>query len=217
MAADTATIWQRLRDRWRHRVLLQEILNRLSRIGIGLHPYTVFEEAVATADTAPSATDLACRRLAAGDLPAASAIAGRPVPVQRLQARLDEGQIGIGAFEGDTCVSYTWADLGQFHGLGAAVSQRQLLPHEAFLYDAYTAPAMRGRAIVPVVRAALYYELAAVGRTRLLSVSQYFNRPARRFKLKLGAREIETRLYLHIGSFVQRDWRLSRGAADVTA
>ena len=56
-------------------------------------------------------------------------------------------------------------------------------------------------------------KLAAEGRTRLLSVSYAFNRPAVRFKEKLNARVRERHVAVELWRRWRRDWRLGGSGA----
>jgi hypothetical protein len=63
-----------------------------------------------------------------------------------------------------------------------------------------------------LLRYALQYDLARLGRRRFYSVTLVFNRSSRRFKSRLGASEHELRIYMHLraGSLFGLDLRLWR-------
>jgi hypothetical protein len=73
---------------------------------------------------------------------------------------------------------------------------RKLESREAYLFNAYTDPTVRGHSLAPFMRQQCYTALRARGRDSFYSYSDYFNTASRRFKKKLGA--IEEILLLHV-------------------
>lgn len=196
----------KVRGRLQHGLALQELLDLLARRGFVFYPYIVFLEFSDShfAKSSQLAT-LRTRQLTEDDAVQLAAIATRPQDTERIRDRLRRGNIGVGAFDGERLVSYTWCDLERFGGIGQKTPRRDLMHDEAYLYDAYTLPEYRGHALVPHLRSELYKLLAAIGRRRIYSVSLYFNRSARRFKAKLAARVIELRLSINLFDRFKRD------------
>lgn len=89
-----------------------------------------------------------------------------------------------------------WYDL---HQCSYKYLKFDLTENEAYLYSARTFKAYRGKALAPYLRKKIYERLAAMGRTRLYSITLYENTPSLMFKKKLNARNV--RLYLRIQLF----------------
>ena len=64
----------------------------------------------------------------------------------------------------------------------------KLREDEAYLMDARTFASYRGMNLAPYLRVELYRHLRKMGRTRFISVTDYFNTAAQRFKEKLNAK-----------------------------
>lgn len=203
----------RVRGRLRHGQAVQEILDRLARRGLVVYPYLVFEELAGRvfADP-PNLAGLIARRLTAADLPQLTVIAQQARSERRVGERLARGEIGIGAFDGDSLVAYTWCHLEKLGGLGRGNVLRRLEPDEASLAKSWTMPEYRGRGIVLFMRTEVYAAMQALGKRRLCSVCLYFNRSVRRHKAKVGAEALECRLAPRLPGGQTRDLLLKRYA-----
>ena len=112
------------------------------------------------------------------------------VPQEKLVARLEEGNRCFGLRSDGKLVAISWCDLRRFRHHNVF----PLEENEAYLYDAYTLRTTRGRDIAPYLRFKTYQELQKLGCTRCYSYTDYFNKAAMKFKLKLNARRIVLRL-----------------------
>lgn len=201
----------RLRGRLQHGLATQEILDRLARRGIVLYPYLVFQEFAEVQFSAEQVSNpFRARQLTENDTAQLTAMPDRPRTEAGIRERFRLGHVGIGAFEQDSIVAYTWCDLQKLSSPGQGSALRPLERDEAYMYDAYTIPRCRGRGLVPFLRSEVYKVMQTLGRRRLYSVSVLFNRPARRFKAKLGAREVELRLSINLFQKFKRDVLLKR-------
>lgn len=205
------TFVRKLKGRLRHGLATQELLDRLGRAGVVFYPYIVFRECDAGLEPARH-TGFEIRRLGQHDTEQLVTVAARTLSRQKVEERFRNGHLAVGAFDGGSLVAYTWCNRTHFGGVGQKTPRRLLEGHEAYLYDAFTAPDYRGHGLVPQLRSELYRQLAADGRDELYSVSLYFNRSARRFKQKLGARPVELRLSVNLFDRFKRDLRLRRYA-----
>jgi len=113
----------------------------------------------------------------------------RPFSYGELQSRLKDGKLCLGARRDGQLAAFTWCDLTccDFKGYRFPLND-----DEAYLFDAYTASQSRGQGLAPALRYRLYEELARMGRTKLYSITDRFNRPALRFKLKLGGQVLKS-------------------------
>jgi hypothetical protein len=92
-------------------------------------------------------------------------------------------------------VAFSWCDLERCNFRGF---QFPLQENEAYLFDAYTLVPYRGQRLAAAVRYALYRELAAIGKTRLLSLSYALDKPALKFKQRLNAQRLEFLLFVEL-------------------
>ncbi|MBW2630911.1 MAG: GNAT family N-acetyltransferase [Deltaproteobacteria bacterium] len=134
-----------------------------------------------------TASPLDIRFLGPEDMAQIAAIPERNIREPVLQQRLLEGKRCLGMLDGKTIVAFTWCDLESCHFRGCPFP---LAENEAYLFDAYTSKECRGTGIAPYLRYRLYDELAKMGKTYLYSITDRFNKPSLRFKLKLNARII---------------------------
>lgn len=177
----------------RHGLFTKRLLERLRRTGLHLNPYYLFREGVGTGRAFPPELTRAYPTsvLDPGELGEiqAHSWASRA----HLEGRIAKGHLCIvGRHEGEI-VGYTWADPVEVNDRAC---DHELERGEAYLYDAYVVPEHRGRGLAPYLRQASYEHLRRAGFHTFYSVSEYFNKPAIRFKEKLGA--VPMRLYLEI-------------------
>lgn len=92
--------------------------------------------------------------------------------------------------------AYSWCDLNYLSIKCRIVA---LKPNEAYLFDARTYKAFRGKNLAPYVRYELCKLLNNRGINRFISITLWSNTASMKFKQKLGAKPIE--LFLYIGFF----------------
>jgi hypothetical protein len=86
--------------------------------------------------------------------------------------------------------------------------RRPLAPNEVYLSMTMTLYRWRGRDMALYLRSRLREALLADGRDVAYSFTDYYNRPARRFKSKLGARLMFTGLFIKVFNFRGVNWTL---------
>ena len=120
-----------------------------------------------------------------------------------LDKRLADGCICLAVkSKGDIC-AYSWCNLRNVAYRGLIIP---LKDDEAYLFDARTFNAYRGKNIAPYVRHQLYSHLKNMGRSKFYSASSYFNKAAMIFKVKLGAKPVK--LYLGLKLFKKYSWNI---------
>ncbi len=72
----------------------------------------------------------------------------------------------------------------------------QLKSNEAYLFHMYTIEAHRGKNLAPYLRYQSYLMLRDMGRNKIYSITQYFNKSSKRFKKKLNARNLQLFMYI---------------------
>ncbi len=205
-------LWQRLRGRLRYGLLIQELLDRLVRCRIIVYPYFVVQEPGGPDAAAPIDPRARFRMLRADDVDEVVRVLAGRISRDFFLELLTRAEC-LGVFHEGKLAGYTWARLDTVpipEGLGCSVFD--LLADEAYLFDMYVAPAYRGLRLAGSLREAMRNELIRRGRTRFFSLTLAFNRASRRFKQRLGAREVELRiqLRLHAASLPGLDLRLWR-------
>jgi GNAT superfamily N-acetyltransferase len=203
--------WRRLFGRLRHGLLIQEILDRLARAGCIVYPYfIVLERAPDQSEFAP---DPRCtfRMLSAEDTADIIRASEGRATAQRILGQLARGMC-VAIFYDGQLAGWTWVELD---AVRIPISLEPVFPlqsSEAYLFDMYVAPPYRGLRLAGVLRQAVQRELIRRGRTRFYSITLAFNRSSHRFKSRLGARELELRIYLHgrLGRLPGCDLRLWR-------
>lgn len=176
-----------LRDKVRYSPLPRIFIDGLNKLGIQIHLIYLIREGITGSIPLQQKDGLEGYEvgfLEAKDMTEMAQIPYRPVSYEELQSRLKDGNLCLGAKRDGRLVAFTWCNLIWCKSEGVSFS---LNNDEAYLFDAYTASDLRGQGLAPALRYRLYEELARMGRTKLYSISERFNAPALRFKLKLGA------------------------------
>lgn len=202
------SLFQRIRRKHRHGVLLQEILDQTARRGVVFYPYYVSMEQLLVQSGGSSSDTVPCevRLLTPADAPELESITllkTRITSAGAVAARMKQARCA-GTFVNGELVAYCW--IGH-DGLPIPGSGRQWLyqfePQDICLFDVYVAPAYRGKRIAEAQRRFILALLAEQGVKRIFSAVLAFNNASRRYKNRFGVLELELRLYLHL-----RLWRL---------
>jgi GNAT superfamily N-acetyltransferase len=97
-----------------------------------------------------------------------------------------------------------WCNVHRCH---SELTSFPLKENEAYMCSAVTFKAYRGRNLAPFLRCELHRYLKQMGRTKLYSITEFFNTPALKFKEKLGAKQVK--LGLHIRLFNRCRWNIT--------
>lgn len=169
-------------------------LSRMRQLGIRIEPFLVVREAEESTDVKVKPETFTFGFLDKNDID----------ELLRLEPGVDRAEIAAwfsagkrcyGVWDGSRLVAKMWCDLDEF---SYPPNFRKLENDEAYMYAAFADPEYRGMSVAPLMRASCYNALQAMGRKKLYSYTDYFNTPARRFKLKLGARDECLRLHLQL-------------------
>lgn len=115
---------------------------------------------------------------------------------EELMQWLEAGRICLAFKYKGEIAAYSWCDLNYLKYKGRVVA---LKPNEAYLFNARTYKAFRGKNLAPYVRNELFKLLMQRGMNRFLSITLWSNTASMRFKQKMGAKPIE--LFLYVGLF----------------
>ena len=183
----------------------------LSSLGIMLNPYYVFQEGLfgeVPVEFDNELEDYETRFLCANDMKAYEEVYntdGRHYPAKKILDRLKKGNKCFIIKKDNKIIGYTWCDFTMFTyppNFWFKINQ-----DEVYLFDMYILKASRGKKIAPYLRYQCYHKLSEIGRHIFLSYSDYFNRPAIRFKEKLNARLL--RMCLNIRLFDRFEWNIT--------
>jgi hypothetical protein len=199
-------IIDQLRAKRRHHLVLQSLSRVLGCKGIEIAPYYVTHESLKH-ETEPS-VDPELGPVAACLLSPAEIEEVYTHPESRVMGDeatlLDERCLCFGLKVKGEMAAFMWCNLHRCH---SRITRFPLKEDEAYLCSAVTFTAYRGKNLAPLLRYELYRYLNQIGRTNFYSITEYFNTPARKFKEKLGARQL--RLGLHIRLFNRCDWNIT--------
>jgi hypothetical protein len=117
-------------------------------------------------------------------------------PTQELIRLLDDGCLCLAVRYKGEIAAYSWCDMNYLRYKERKVA---LNPNEAYLFDARTYKAFRGKNLAPYVRHELCKLMNKRGIERFFSITLWSNSASMKFKQKLGARPIE--LFLYVGLF----------------
>jgi GNAT superfamily N-acetyltransferase len=209
------SIAERIRERLRYGLLRQEVIDRLAKAQVYIHPYYLVK------DSAPyrypphaHSRKAAVARLDERHTTVIATLAGRPLPVERVARRFQTATC-FGLFvEGRELAGYTWVRFDVVPtGIGKGVLFK-LDRDGAYVFDTYVARAHRGHRLAAWLRTHVNRALVELGRDQIYSLTFAFNSSARRFKARLGAVEIEKRLTYGYRPVFARDVRLERLTSD---
>lgn len=200
--------YEYFKRRIRHSGFTRLFLEMLDKIGVrirGFILYREFDHPAEPLDSGPELENAEMRFLGADDVELLAPFSrhpGRDIPQSAMHDRLKAGNQCMALFLGGELASFTWCDLDACTFPGYPF---KLKKNEAYLFDAYTPIAFRGKGLVLKIRQRMYRELSRQGRDVLYSFSDRLNRPANRFKQKLRAKRIVTGYYV---AFFSR-WQFS--------
>lgn len=200
----------KLTDKYRKGLLshfiYERVRNSLAKVGLRISLFIVFEERP-LGGAAASAALADCRLglLSEADMPELAAVEGYGYSSADLVTRLKNRSLCVALRHQERIVAFTWCDT---ENRRHKILPVELSENEAFLYDAYTAKAYRGKNLIVLVRHRAYEELEKIGRFRFLSTSDFFNRPAIRFKKKLHAVPLQLVFYICLFNKIEKKFVL---------
>ena len=187
-------------------ILLNTLYHRLHLRKTGLIPYYLVEEGLFDRNAltiAPRLSPLEIYELGPSDISVLAANPERDNSEEDMLKMLSKGCVCLGIKYKDDIAAYMWYDLYQ---CSYKYLTFKLAKDEAYLYSARTFKAYRGKALAPYLRQKMYEHLAAIGRTRLYSITLFENTPSIMFKKKLRAKNLK--LYLRIRIFGKQKWNI---------
>lgn len=204
------SVWLRLRDRLRFGLAMQEILDRLGRLGFIVYPYFVVVEPIVERPEAERLPDeLRTQMLAAADAALIATVAERQRDESMIRETMTWARC-LAVMQDDELLAYSWFVREQLRGPLSGNLLGRLPQDWAYSFDMYVRPKARGRSLAVQLRHKIHRLLAEQGVSHCCSITLAFNRSSRRFKSKLGAVVQELRLLLRLKPFPALDLRLWR-------
>jgi hypothetical protein len=191
----------------RYGLVLQNVRVWLIRIGIDFSPYYFMMDYVG--DTAPpllkdDPSDYFTSFLNEGDIELLS----NKIPewqTKYIFNALRDGQKCYGLKYKGEIAAFMMINYKAFHY--KTVSE-PLNEKEVYFNDMYTLEVFRGRNIAPYLRYQCIQALKETGTERFISMTEYFNTPAVKYKKKLNARKLKLCLYVNLFHKFERNWTL---------
>jgi hypothetical protein len=197
----------RIFEKIRYGLIFQVIRNKLYHLGIEFTPFYLTQVGVNIPEE-PQLRDrnmqCICGFLDENDLIEMKDEA-RGYPTDTLLSNLRSGKKCYGIKHGSKVAAFMWIDLKECN---FKPCRFPLQKNEAYTFSVYTMEEYRGMNMAPVMAFNCYKELKLLGITKIYSITEYFNRSAIKYKMKLGFKTLK--LYLYIGLFkrVTRLYRL---------
>ena len=199
---------RKIRQKFKHGLMMQFVVSRIAMLGVDIKPFYLVEERFRE-DLATGFEEgfgeFEITWLGPAEMDAIAAIPNYPFSKEQLLLRLESGQLCLGVKQQGNLAAFTWADLSKHPGPWFRFSVKE---DEAYLFDAYTLEAFRGKRLAPFIRYSLYRKLNQMGKETFYSISEAFNSPSIRFKMSLKARFLS--LWVDVGLFgrCRRVWKV---------
>ena len=198
---------------WR---LRKTVLDPLKKLGFIITPFYLYEEGL-SGDIWKSRKDnfdqYEIGFLSPPDMKEIAALSrGDWASEEELLARLKDGHKCFGAKYQGKIVAFTWSGFErcQYRNYGFP-----LRGDEAYLWDAFTIPSLRGKGIAPYLRFKFYEELQKLGRNTFYSITLCSNKPALRFKKKLNAKPLILAIYIRLLKKRSWSWKIKNYRYDM--
>ena len=192
------SLFTKIRQKIRHGLVFQVLLDNLASIGLEFMPFYIFREglsAVSAPNPVRDSAEYEWGFLGMAEADALTSMTDRNFSREEMEKRLTDGMICYGVKCQGEVAAFTWANLKECH---ARYHPFPLKSNEAYLFDAYTMKPFRGRNLAPVLRYRLCEVLASGGRDAFYSYSIATNTSAIRFKQKLGAYPVKLCLFVEL-------------------
>ena len=192
---------------FKHQLVLRFLFNRLRNTGVHIIPYYLTQERF-NLETRPAVSPeigpITVSLLSPAEMEAVYAeLVSKGLGMSRAILTKHICECFVLKIKGEIVAS-SWCNLRECHDRLLSFTLKE---DEAYLCNAATLNAYRGKNLAPFLRYAVYEHLSRLGRTRLYSITEYFNTPALKFKEKLGARQL--RLGLCIRFFNTWKWDIT--------
>jgi hypothetical protein len=191
-----------IRHRIRHGLVMHSFFNLLLRAGISINPYWIDEEGLHLCEEPGIRDDKSRYRIGPVEKETVLELyRNLHWNMEELTERLKSDYHALGLYREEVLTAFMLMRFQPFSFRGNRIN---LAENEAYLENMYTYEDYRGRSLAPYLRYQGYKVLEEEGKTRCLSITQYFNKSSKKFKAKLNA--VHSELWLNIGLFNTFKW-----------
>jgi len=129
---------RRVHGRLKHGLLLQEIFDRIAKLGLVIYPYRIYVKHLGEIDAPDNEkfSDYTFRELSVADVPAMHNILIKDIPIDHLRQRFDRGDLCHGVFLENSLVGYTCGSRDVCYG-GMRSVLFSLASDEAYGYSTF--------------------------------------------------------------------------------
>lgn len=191
------TLFQKIKNKFRHGLVLQAIANQLKRVGIQFIPYYWVQEGINNTEIPDIKGDISDYTVGFLEAEEIKNLGNNPWGNTVMQ-QLDDLKAGkkcLGMKHKEEIASFMWISFNECSYKPAWIL---LEDDEAYLSYMYTMESYRGKNLAPYLRFKSYEFLKNMGRDKIYSTTDYFNPSANRYKEKLNAKKIKLVLYIEI-------------------
>jgi hypothetical protein len=203
------SLLKKIQFKVRYGLALQAIIYRLTRIGIEITPYYLFQEGIDVThipEIKEITADYSFGLLGKEDMKIISTV-NSWFTEEKLLDLLEAGQKCIGIKHKGEIAAFMWINFTELSYKSTVI---HLKSNEAYLWFMFTMESYRGKNLAPYLRYKSYEILKEMGRDKLYSISDYFNSPAVKFKKKLNAKKMKLILFIQL--FNKFHWSFTPGS-----
>ncbi|NSW94567.1 MAG: GNAT family N-acetyltransferase [Bacteroidales bacterium] len=189
--------YQRIRDKFRYGLVLQSIRNQLAKLGFNVRLYYFVMEGLFDLETPSIKGDIEKTEIGFLTLDDMNIVGKyfRGYPAEEIMEWLDRGKMCLGLRYDKNIVAFMWIN---FKECTFDIKKIYLKEDECYLSDMYTVESYRGRNFAALLRHKSYKILKEMGRVKIYSITEYFNKSAARYKQKLKAVNLKLILYVSL-------------------
>lgn len=181
---------------FKHRLFLATLIKWLDRnLKVRLCPYYLMQEGYSLLKVDSIRPTGYETQIVDSDFLKSSSFLDPSIHKDTWEQRFSKGHLCIALVHSKEIAAYCWADTKEFNFRPESFP---LGPKDAYLYDAYTCEAFRGKGLAPYMRQQCYKVLKEQGYEKLYSVTETFNTSSKIFKAKLNAQFVHLYLKLDI-------------------
>jgi len=194
------SIASRIRHTWKRGLIVATLLRWLSRLGIQVVPYYLGLETIKGLDQAGFRPDLdepfEFVFLTRDDIQFIEGPENAPATFELFSTLWNAGCSCFGLKSGEKILAYGWLDLNKCN---YEFYDFELQPNEAYIFGFFTAKNVRGKNLAPALRCYIHKYLINKGIDKIYSITEVFNTPALRHKMKFNYNITE--LFIHVRLF----------------
>jgi len=201
-----AKLLTKITDKFKHGLVMDSIRNQLARIGINIIPYYWVQEGMNPTEVPEIKgilSDYTVDFIEPEEIKKITEDMGT-YSVEGLLTYYNAGKKCLGLKYKDELASFMFINLTECDFTPQIIPLKN---EEAYLAYMYTMKAFRGKNLAPYLRYKSYDILKKMGRSKIYSVSAFFNSSAVRYKEKLNAKNLKLALYIEI--FKKIKWRFN--------